>query len=275
MYKGEKMLIDSFEIAPLMTGEAIFDSHAHYDDQSFDADRDRLFAQLREYGVCGIINNGSSFELCKKGLEIAEKHDFFYQAVGIHPEFAADATDEQLGEIEQMLGHEKVVAVGEIGLDYHYDNGPSKEVQHVLFRRQIELALKHDLPIIVHDRDAHGDTFDILKEYKPKGVVHCYSGSVETMREIVKLGMYIGMTGVITFKNARKAVECIAELPLDRLLIETDCPYLAPVPYRGKRCNSSMISLTAEKIAEIKGVPRSEILKATRENANRLFGLNL
>ncbi len=269
------MIIDSFELPNLDEKEYIFDSHAHYDDTAFDDDRDVLLSAINKYGVCGIINNGSSLELCKKGLEIAHKYPFVYQAVGVHPEYAESFDDDTLNSLEAMLHDEKTVAVGEIGLDYHYEDGADKDIQKSVFIRQIELAKKHGLPIIVHDRDAHGDTFDILKEYKPKGVVHCYSGSVETMREIVKLGMYIGMTGVITFKNARKAVECIAELPLDRLLIETDCPYLAPVPFRGKRCNSSMISMTAEKIAEIKGVTRSEILKATRENANRLFGLNL
>ncbi len=230
---------------------------------------------MHEYGVCGIINNGSSFELCKKGLEIAHNYPFVYQAVGIHPEFADSFDDNTIAALEKMLHDKKVVAVGEIGPDYHYDDGADKDIQKSVFIRQIELAKKHDLPIIVHDRDAHGDTFDILKQYSPKGVVHCYSGSAEMMREILKLGMYVGMTGVITFKNARKAVECIEELPLDRLLIETDCPYLAPVPFRGKRCNSSMISLTAERIAGIKGVTRAEILTATRENVSRLFGLNV
>ena len=269
------MVIDNFELPNLGADEYIFDSHAHYDDTSFDNDRDDLLCAINKYGVCGIINNGSSFELCKKGLQIAHKYPFVYQAVGVHPEFAESFDDNMLFELETLLSDEKAVAVGEIGLDYHYDDGADKDTQKSVFIRQIELAKKHDLPIIVHDRDAHADTLDILKEYKPKGVVHCYSGSVETMREIVKLGMYVGMTGVITFKNARKAVECIAELPLERLLIETDCPYLAPVPFRGKRCNSAMISLTAEKIAEIKGVTRAEILKAARENTNRLFALNL
>ncbi len=269
------MIIDNFEVPNLGDGERIFDSHAHYDDTSFDADRDALLVSMNEYGVCGIVNNGSSLELCKKGLEIAHKHSFVYQAVGVHPEFADSFDDNTLAELEGLLSDQKAVAVGEIGLDYHYDDGADRDVQKAVFIRQIELAQKHDLPIIVHDRDAHMDTLEILKDYKPKGVVHCYSGSAEIMREILKLGMYIGMTGVITFKNARKAVECIAELPLDRLLVETDCPYLAPVPFRGKRCNSSMISLTAERIAEIKGVTRADILAATRENTNRLFGLSL
>lgn len=269
------MLVDSFSLQELDENERIFDSHAHYDDAAFDGDRDTLFAEMHKYGVCGIINNGTNVELSRKGLDIAHRHPFVYQAVGIHPEFADGVTDAMLLEIESMLSDEKAVAVGEIGLDYHYDDGAPREVQKALFRSQIELAKKHDLPIIVHDRDAHSDTFDILKEYEPKGVVHCYSGSAEMMKEIVKLGMYIGMTGVITFKNARKSVECISELPLDRLLIETDCPYLAPVPFRGKRCNSSMIIYTAEKIAEIKGITRLEVLSATRENANRLFGMSL
>lgn len=269
------MIIDSFEIPELAADERIFDSHAHYDDDSFDADRDALFADLERFGVCGIINNGSSFELCKKGLKLAEKYPFLYQAVGIHPEFAADVSDAEFAELKSMLDNKKVVAVGEIGLDYHYDDGPSKEVQYEVFIRQIELAQKHNLPIIVHDRDAHADVLEVLKKYRPKGVVHCYSGSVEMMKEILKLGMYIGMTGVVTFKNARKAVECMEEIPLDRLLIETDCPYLAPVPFRAKRCNSSMITFTADKIAEIKGVSRAKVLAATRENTNRLFNLNL
>ena len=161
------MIIDSFEIPELTADERIFDSHAHYDDDSFDGDRGDLFADLERYGVCGIINNGSSFELCKKGLKLAEKYPFLYQAVGIHPEFAADVSDDKFDELEAMLGNKKVVAVGEIGLDYHYDDGAPKEIQHAVFIRQIKLAQKHNLPIIVHDRDAHADTLVILKKYRP------------------------------------------------------------------------------------------------------------
>lgn len=269
------MIIDSFELPELTADERIFDSHAHYDDTAFDSDRDELFAAMEQYGICGVINNGSNLENSRKGLEFAHKYPFIYQAVGVHPECAGEVDEKQIAELIKMLNDKKVVAVGEIGLDYHYDDGAPKEIQQKVFRRQIEIAREHDLPIIVHDRDAHADTFNILRQYAPRGVVHCYSGSTEMMREILKLGMYIGMTGVITFKNARKAVECISELPLDRLLIETDCPYLAPVPFRGKRCNSAMIAFTAEKIAEIKGITRAEVLDATRENANKLFNLNL
>lgn len=269
------MTINDTVLPPLVENERIFDSHAHYDDAAFDADRDLLLNDMHEYGVCGIVNNASDIVSARKGLEIAHKYPFIYQAVGIHPECAASVSDSDLNELERLLGDEKAVAVGEIGLDYHYEDGAPKETQQKLFCRQIELAQRLNKPIIVHDRDAHGDTFGILARYKPDGVVHCYSGSVELMREILKLGMYIGVGGVVTFKNARKTVECVNELPLDRLLVETDAPYLSPVPFRGKRCCSSMIAYTADIIAQIKGITRLEVLKASRNNANRLFGTRL
>lgn len=250
----------------------IFDSHAHYNDEQFDIDRDSLLASLPEAGIVGIINCGTDVASSQESLKMAEKYPFIYAACGYHPESALEFTDDNLLEIENMLSHEKCVAVGEIGLEYHYDFVP-KDVQKHVFEKHLELAVKYDMPVIVHDREAHADTMELLKKYKPKGVLHCYSGSAEMAKEIIKLGMYIGLGGAVTFKNAVKAVEVAAMLPLDRLLLETDCPYMAPVPMRGKRNNSAYIEFVAEKIAEIRNMSAQEILDITAENTKRLFDI--
>ena len=252
----------------------IFDSHAHYDSEAFDADRKELLGTLKNQGVVGVVNCGSDMASSLKSLELADEFDFIYAACGIHPHEAEGCKQGYLPVLKKLCLEEKCVAVGEIGLDYHYDFSP-REIQKQVFEQQIVLAKELDLPVIVHDREAHEDTFELLKRYKPKGVVHCFSGSAEMAKEIVKLGMYIGLGGAVTFKNARKPREVAAVVPSDRLLIETDCPYMTPVPHRGKRCDSTYIPFTAEVIAEVRGTTAQEILDLTRVNANSLFGLEL
>lgn len=252
----------------------IFDSHAHYDSEAFDADRKELLGTLKNQGVVGVVNCGSDMASSLKSLELADEFDFIYAACGIHPHEAESCKQGYLPVLKKLCLEDKCVAVGEIGLDYHYDFSP-REIQKQVFEQQIVLAKELDLPVIVHDREAHEDTFELLKRYKPKGVVHCFSGSAEMAKEIVKLGMYIGLGGAVTFKNARKPREVAAVVPSDRLLIETDCPYMTPVPHRGKRCDSTYIPFTAEVIAEVRGTTAQEILDLTRVNANSLFGLEL
>lgn len=253
---------------------SIFDTHAHYDDESFDPVRDELLENLGEMGVGYIINNSTDLESsAEKCLEIAKKRPCCYTAIGVHPE-TVETKGEPLDEerLNALLKQPSVVAVGEIGLDYYWSTD-KKWLQQEVFRRQCEIANEVGLPVIVHDREAHGDTLEILQETKPKGSLHCFSGSVETALEIVKLGMYIGIGGVITFKNARKLVEVAEAVPIERILLETDAPYLSPVPFRGKQCNSSLIYYTAERIAEIKGLSTEEVISATSNNAKMLFNL--
>lgn len=252
-----------------LTEPLIFDSHAHFDDERFDDCRDTLLNELSK-SVCGIVTCGCDKDSCKKALSIAQNHNFVYAAVGIHPCNTDSGTTVE--DIERLAQHKKCVAIGEIGLDYYWEPDKKNE-QKQIFISQIELAKKLDLPIIVHDREAHADTLQILKEYRPKGVVHCYSGSPEMANEIIKIGMYIGVGGVVTFKNAKRLPEVVEAIPEDRLLIETDTPYLAPVPYRGETCHSGLIPLTAEKIAEIRKTTAKEILKITAKNAKTLFGI--
>ena len=251
----------------------IFDTHAHYDDRAFDEDRAELLSSLPSKGVCNIINCGCSLSSCQSSLALSREYPFMYFACGIHPEDC-----ESFGDISFLkeslipfIEDKKCVAVGEIGLDYHYDI--DKPTQKIFFEEQIKIALEYDFPVIVHEREAHADTLEILKKYKPKGVMHCFSGSAETAKEVINLGMYIGLGGVVTFKNARKSLEVASSIPLDRLLLETDCPYMAPVPFRGKRCDSSMIAYVAEKIAEEIGSTADEVLNVTKENAYKLFSL--
>lgn len=253
----------------------IFDSHAHYDDEAFDQDRGEILRNLPAQGICWIVNVGADLQGCRDAVALAAAYPYIYAGVGIHPECVNDTPDEALNEVETLLDAPKVVAVGEIGLDYHFEDNAPREVQREWFAKQLALANRRGFPVIVHDRDAHGDTMELLCKYRPKGVVHCFSGSVEMMREVVRLGMYIGLGGAVTFKNARVPVEVAAAVPLDHLLLETDAPYMAPVPYRGKRCDSSMIAKTAERIAEIRQMPVEELLKATQQNASRLFGIPL
>ena len=253
----------------------IFDSHAHYDSNAFRADCGEVLAALPEKGVCCVVNCGSSMEGSYESAALAERWPYVYAAVGIHPGDLKDAPADWLRQVEALLARPKVVAVGEIGLDYYWKENAPREEQQAAFAAQLELAAAHKLPVVIHDREAHGDTMELLRKYRPRGVLHCFSGSVEMMREAVSLGLYIGLGGSVTFKNARTPVEVAREVPLDRLLTETDCPYMAPVPFRGKRCDSTMIAYTAAKIAEVRGVTASEVLEAGRRNACALFGISL
>lgn len=249
----------------------IFDTHAHYFKSDFGEDLDSVLAGLPEKGVERVIAVGCSLEASYEQAALAERYDYIYAATGIHPEDAVNLPPDWLSQIRGLLGQEKVVALGEIGLDYHYEDAPSKDVQREVFVRQLELARELNLPVIIHSRDACADTMEILREYKPRGVMHCFSYSAETAREVVDLGMYIGFTGVLTFKNAKKAVAACEVIPTERLLLETDCPYMAPEPFRGQRSDSSMIAYTAAKMAEIKGISTEEILAITNKNGKRLF----
>lgn len=247
----------------------IFDAHAHYDDKWFDDDRFDLLDNIQSKGVCGIVNNSVDLNTAKICVEYAEKYDFMYAAVGFHPENLEDMPADYLDKISDLTKHKKVVAIGETGLDYHWDI--SRDLQKRVFEEQLKLSLDLKMPIVVHDREAHGDTMDILRKYKPKALVHCFSGSVELMRECVKLGMYISLGGVVTFKNARHSIDVAREVPIDKLLLETDAPYMAPVPFRGKRCDSSMILYAAEKIAQIRNIGIQELIDITAENAKRFY----
>lgn len=246
----------------------IFDTHSHYDDIKFNEVRDELLSSLESKNVGRVITCGVDKPSSLRSKKLAEKYDYIYFAAGIHPENMDEVCCTDF--IKEMSGHEKCVAVGEIGLDYYFDSS-SAEKQKQVFEKQLILSKELNLPVIVHDRDAHADTLELLKKHRPKGVVHCFSGSPETAKEIVSLGMYIGIGGVITFKNAKRLPEVAKELPLDRLLLETDCPYLAPEPFRGKLCNSAMIEYTAKRLAEIRNISYEEVLDAAFENAMNLF----
>ena len=244
----------------------IFDTHSHYADSAFDGDRDELLAALPDKGVRFAALAGSSMQDSAENVALAQKYGYIYAAVGVHPESVDETPSDYREKLTELVkSSEKVRAIGEIGLDYHYENY-DRDKQILFFRQQLELARELSLPVIVHSRNASEDTLDILKEYRPAGVVHCFSGSAEVAREVIKLGMYIGFTGVLTFKNAKKALCALEAVPLDRLLLETDCPYMAPEPLRGRRCDSSMICYTAEKAAQIKGVSTQELLDITCRN---------
>ena len=255
-----------------MTYTGIFDTHAHYDDECFDEDRFELLDGMLASDVSGIINCGCTVKSSETSIAYAEKYSKMYAAVGIHPQNAAEEAENALQKIEELAKHEKVVAIGEIGLDYHYDYTP-KDMQIEYFEKQILLAKKLDLPVIVHDREAHQDCVEMLLKYKPRGVMHCFSGSVETAKQLTDIGFYIGLGGSVTFKNAKKPAEVAASIDLDRLLLETDCPYMTPVPFRGKRNNSSLIIHTAEKIAELRGITAQEVIDKARENTYKLFNI--
>ena len=248
----------------------IFDTHAHYDDGRFDDIRDDLLSELHKSGVANIITCAVDGDSAIRALALAEKYAFIFAAVGIHPENLESGT--KVGEIKKLAAHKKCVAIGEIGLDYYYTSD-NKEEQKEVFEKQVVLANELNLPVIVHDREAHADTLNILKKYRPKGVLHCFSGSAEMAREIINIGMYIGVGGSVTFKNARKLPDVIKDIPKERLLLETDCPYLCPEPYRGKLCHSGYIALTALKVAEILNISRDAVLKQTNKNAQDLFSV--
>lgn len=254
---------------------AIFDSHAHYDANPFNPDRDELLSHtLPGAGIMGVVNIGNDHPSIKASWELSQQYDYFWCAVGHHPHTAQDVHADYLDELRDYLSRPKVVALGEIGLDYHYDFSP-RDVQQRVFREQLELARELDKPVVIHTREATQDTMQLLHEFRPKGIVHCFSGSAETAREVVALGMYVGFTGVVTFANARKTLEALAAVPLERLLIETDCPYMAPVPMRGKRCDSTMLPNTIRAIAAVKGVSEEEIAEITVKNAQRVYNISL
>ncbi len=250
----------------------IFDTHAHYDDEAFNDDRELVLNNMFEQSVCGIVNCGVDINTSDFSLNLAEKYSNIYAACGIHPQEANDAENDDFIKLIELLKKPKCVAVGEIGLDYHYDYTP-REVQIDILRKQLKIANDLGLPVIIHDRESHEDILNLLKEYTPKGVVHCFSGSVEMANEILKLGMYIGLGGAVTFKNAKKPVQVAQFVPIDKLLLETDAPYMTPVPFRGKRCTSDLICHTAEKIAEIRNSSADEIISTCNENAKRLFNI--
>ena len=257
-----------------MSIQDIFDSHAHYDSQSFDGDREEVLRDLPRKDVFRVINCGSDLESSRFSLKLAETYPFFDAAAGLHPESVGEAPQDWETQLHALLSQPKIVALGEIGLDYYWKENAPRPVQKQFLEAQLRIAREYDLPVILHDREAHGDMLEILRSYRPKGVVHCFSGSVEMMEEVVWLGLYIGLGGAVTFKNARVPLEVAKAVPLDRLLNETDCPYMAPVPYRGKRCDSSMIVYSAAKIAECKGISVQEVLRAGKENACKLFSVN-
>ena len=252
----------------------IFDTHAHYDSGAFNADRDEVLSSLPASGVALVVDPGCDVPSSQAAVALAEKYPHVYAAVGIHPGDCAGCTDADFEAIRTLCGHEKVVAVGEIGLDYYWEDNPPKEFQQMVFRRQIELALELDLPVIVHDREAHGDSLAVVLDYPAlRGVFHCFSGSPEMAQELLKRGWYLGFDGPITYKNAKRAPEVAAVTPLDHIVVETDAPYLTPVPYRGKRNDSRYLPYVIEKLAEWKGVSPEEMTDITLKNGKRLFGL--
>lgn len=249
----------------------LFDTHAHYDDEQFDNDRDALLSAMPESGVTLIVNAASSLESSEKALKIAEAYSFVYATVGVHPHDAKTMDDTTLTRLEKLTGHPKVVAVGEIGLDYHYDHSP-RDIQQKRFREQLELARTVKLPVIIHEREAPQDVLGILCEFPDvRGVFHCYSGSWETAKILLDKGWYLSFTGVITYKNARRSHEVIEKMPRDRIMIETDCPYLSPEPMRGRRNSSLHLRYTAEKLAELLHISFEEAAALTMENGKRFF----
>ncbi|MGI6497464.1 MAG: TatD family hydrolase [Oscillospiraceae bacterium] len=251
-----------------------FDTHAHYDDRAFEDDRDEILSALPDAGISLVLNPGANMASSRAAIRLAEAYDFVYAAVGVHPHDAKKMTDGDLSTLRGLAAHPKVMAIGEIGLDYFYDHSP-REVQQKRLREQMALAESVALPVIIHDRDAHGDCFDIVRSFpKVKGVYHCYSGSLEMARQLLDLGWYLSFNGAITFKNARKALEVIRYMPLDRLMLETDAPYLSPVPFRGKRNDSRRLPFVAEVIAATRGgVDVEDVARITLENGKRFFGI--
>ena len=252
----------------------IFDTHAHYDADQFASDREAVLTALPAAGVGLVVDPGCDVASSREAVALAERFDHVYAAVGIHPEDCDGCTDADFDAIRELCRRDKVVAVGEIGLDYYWKENPPRDFQEQVFRRQIELALELDLPVIIHDREAHGDSLRIVLDYPGlRGVFHCFSGSPEMAQELLKRGWYLGFDGPITYKNAKRAPEVAAITPMDRIVIETDAPYMAPVPFRGKRNDSRLLPYVVEKLAEWKGVTPEEMTDITWQNGKRLFGL--
>lgn len=255
----------------------IFDTHAHYDDEDFDGDREALFDDMRSKGVEYIVNIGASISSTKATLMLADRYPFIYGAAGVHPSETKELTLKDLEWLEKAAGHKKVVAIGEIGLDYYWPE-PDRETQKKWFVRQLKLAEETGLPVVIHSRDAAKDTLDILKAWdahKTKGVIHCFSYTWELAEEYLSMGYYFGIGGVLTFKNAKKLVEAVEHIPMEKILLETDCPYLAPEPFRGKRNRSDYIYYVADKLAELKNISREEVLRITGDNARDFYGIGI
>ena len=251
----------------------IFDTHAHYDDAKFNDDREDVLNDLKNHDISLVLNAGCDISTSKMSIALADKYDFMYASVGFHPHSAGEFEDNHIDLLEQMASHKKVLAIGEIGLDYYYDNAP-REVQREVFAKQIALANKLNLPVIVHDRDAHKDCLDIIKLNPPcKLVYHCYSGSVEYAQILVQMGYKMSFGGAITFNNAKVSRDVISKIPMESIMLETDCPYLTPVPNRGKRNDSRYLNLVAQKIAEIKGISYDEVCSQTLKNSKEFFGI--
>ena len=260
-----------------MKGEdkMIFDTHAHYDDEQFDEDRDELLTTMKENGVGTIVNISATYESCQRSVDLAEKYPNVYAAVGVHPDEVGELDEDKFSQMKKLFEHKKVVAVGEIGLDYYWDK-ESHDIQGNWFVRQLQLARELNLPVVIHSREAAADTMYIMQNYAQgiKAVIHCYSYSKEMAEQYIKMGYYIGVGGVLTFKNAKKIKEVVEAIPLDRILHETDCPYLAPAPFRGKRNQSAYIKYVAEAIAEIKNITVEEVIERTEANAREFYNLN-
>ena len=249
-----------------------FDTHAHLDDEAFDQDREEVLRRIREAGVDRVLNPGCDEASTRKACELAEQHDFIFFAAGYHPEELSSLTDAGFASVSSFASHPKCLAIGEIGLDYYWDTG-RKEEQRQLFHRQLELALELDKPVIIHDREAHADCLAAVKQHPGlRGVFHCYSGSAEMAQELLKQGWYLGFDGPVTYKNARKTLEVLAICPLDRILVETDSPYLPPVPMRGKRNDPGNLQFICARIAEVKGLAMEDVARISAENGRRLFG---
>ncbi|HPT78529.1 MAG TPA: TatD family hydrolase [Candidatus Atribacteria bacterium] len=254
----------------------LFDSHAHLDDKRFDEDRHELIRELPKRGISYVLNAGADMKSSRLSVKLAETYSFIYASVGVHPHDAANMKDSDLKALAEMTKAEKVVAIGEIGLDYHYDFSP-RDIQRERFAQQLALAGELGLPVIIHDREAHGDTLDILRAHRSVlkgGVMHCYSGSREMAGDFLDLGLKIALGGAVTFKNAARPVEVAKYVPLEELLIETDCPYMTPHPFRGSRNDPGLVRLVAERIAEIRGLDMAEVARVTLENACALFGID-
>lgn len=251
----------------------IFDTHAHYDDEAFDEDRTELFKDLQEQGIGRVVNIGASVNSCKKTLQLMDQYDFIYGALGIHPCDTGELTEADMTWLEEICQHPKCVAVGEIGLDYYWDE-PDREIQKKWFERQIELARKIDKPMVIHSREAAKDTLDMMQALKAQeigGVMHCYSYTKETAKTILDMNFYVGVGGVLTFSNAKKLREAVEYIPMDRIVLETDCPYLAPVPNRGKRNDSTNLKYVVSELARIKNITEEQVRSITWENAVKLY----
>ncbi len=254
----------------------IFDTHAHYDDEQFDTDREQLLASMKEAGIGNIVNVGANMASSQSSLDLADKYDFIYAAVGVHPSDSAELSDENLEKLRKMSVHDKCLAIGEIGLDYYWPE-PDHEIQKMWFRRQLQLAREVKKPVIIHSREAAQDTVSIMKEENAGeigGVVHCFSYSKEVAQECVDMGFYVGIGGVITFKNGRKLKEVAEVIPMEKILLETDCPYLSPEPFRGKRNSSLNLPYVVKALSEIKGISPEEVINISEKNAREMYGLS-